>query len=217
MLYAWPAYLLVWGTRLGGFPNLETVGMYRQRLHLGTMSDISVLVVCYLLLATVGVIGGCINALGEEIGWRGFLVPELSRFLSFTQLSLLSGMIWALWHFPLIFWGNYNSGGSPRWYSASCFFVMVVGISFVFAWLRLRSGSMWTGTIMHASHNTIIQAFLTPMTIKFARTVWFTDEFGVAMLPFVIAAAVYCWTKRNELPVPGSKGTQVIDTVAVAR
>jgi uncharacterized protein len=200
MLYAWPAYILVWTTGLGGVPAANVVDLMRQKLHLAGASDGTTLIAGYLATATVGVVFGCAGALGEEIGWRGLLVPELSKIMSFTRLSFLSGTIWALWHFPLIFWGNYNSGETPRWYAASCFFVMVVGISFVFAWLRLRSGSMWTGMIMHAAHNTIIQGFLTPLTIKNAKTAWFIDEFGVAMLPFIIGIAFYCWRKRGELP-----------------
>ena len=200
MLYAWPAYVLVWLAGLGGFPDQNLMGIFRQRLHLAGYSDVLTLLAVYVVTATVGVLAGSVNALGEEIGWRGLLVPELSRVTSFTNLSLFSGFIWALWHFPLIFWGNYNSGETPRWYAATCFFLMVVGISFVFAWLRLRSGSMWTATIMHAAHNTIIQGFLTPLTIKNAKTPWFIDEFGVAMLPFVFVAAYYCWSKRRELP-----------------
>jgi len=200
MLYAWPAYILIWMTGLGGFPAPRVVSMFRERLHLGGASDGMVLVAGYAVTATIGVVFGCAGALGEEIGWRGLLVPELSKFMSFTRLSVLSGTIWALWHFPLIFWGNYNSGETPRWYAASCFFVMVVGISFMFAWLRLRSGSMWTGMIMHAAHNTIIQGFLTPLTIKNVNTAWFIDEFGVAMLPFIIGLAYYFWSKRGELP-----------------
>jgi len=36
---------------------------------------------------------------------------------------------------------------------------MIVSISFVFAWMRLKSGSLWTGVLLHASHNLFIQAF----------------------------------------------------------
>jgi membrane protease YdiL (CAAX protease family) len=35
----------------------------------------------------------CFSAAGEELGWRGFLVPELDRFMGFTEISLLSGAV----------------------------------------------------------------------------------------------------------------------------
>src|ERR1051325_7008488 len=81
----------------------------------------------------------CFFALGEEIGWRGFLVPELSRFMNFTQVGLISGVIWTLWHFPLILFGNYHGAG-PLWYSLAMFTLLVMATSFVQAWLRLASG-----------------------------------------------------------------------------
>ena len=42
----------------------------------------------------------------------------------------------------------------------SCFTVMVLGISFLFAWMRLKSGSVWTGVFLHASHNAHHPGFL---------------------------------------------------------
>ena len=41
------------------------------------------------------------TATGEEIGWRGFLVPELAKVLPFTGVALVSGLIWASWHYPI--------------------------------------------------------------------------------------------------------------------
>lgn len=102
-------------------------------------------------------------ALGEEIGWRGFLVPELSKTVSFTGTALISGVVWALWHYPILIFADYNAG-TATWYALTCFTVMVVAISFVFAWLRLKSGSLWTGALLHASHNLYVQNIFTPLT-----------------------------------------------------
>ena len=56
-----------------------------------------------------------------------------------------------------------------------------IGISFAFAWMRLRSGSLWTGAFLHASHNMVIQSILTPLTIDTGKTKWVIDEFGCAL------------------------------------
>jgi membrane protease YdiL (CAAX protease family) len=150
-----------------------------------------------LLTGTVGMVRGTSTALGEEIGWRGFLVPELSRTMSFTGTALLSGIIWATWHFPILLFADYNSG-TPAWYGLTCFAVMVIGISFVFAWLRLRSGSLWTGAVMHASHNVFIQAVFTPLTTDTGRTAYVIDEFGwmLALVAVIVAGVV--WRRRTE-------------------
>jgi len=59
-----------------------------------------VISVFILVQATLGVLISCLTALGEEIGWRGFLVPQLASVTSFTKTALISGLIWAVWHYP---------------------------------------------------------------------------------------------------------------------
>ena len=145
-------------------------------------------------------VGSLSHALGEEIGWRGFLVPELANNVSFTATALISGIIWSLWHYPVLIFADYNAG-TATWYALLCFTVMVVGISFIFAWMRLKSGSLWTGALLHASHNLYVQAVFTPLTRNTGKTAWFIDEFG-AVLPLVaVVVAIYFWTRRHELPV----------------
>ncbi len=60
----------------------------------------------------------------------------------------------------MILFANYNNSSAPAWFGLVCFTVLAVGISFPFAWLRLKSGSLWTAVILHAAHNVFIQAFL---------------------------------------------------------
>lgn len=197
LLYAAIAYGIVWVARLGGFPNHEFMDVLAQRMGL-RVSSVASTAVYVLLAGSFGLAKGLASALGEEIGWRGFLVPELSKNVSFTGTALISGAIWSCWHYPLLIWGDYNSG-TPTWYGLSCFTVMVISISFVFAWMRLKSGSLWTGALLHASHNLYIQAIFTPLTRDTGKTAWYIDEFGVVVPIVVLCFAIYFWRKRNEL------------------
>ena len=145
-----------------------------------------------------------ISALGEEIGWRGLLVPELARTTTFTKTALISGVIWTSWHVPVLLFADYNNG-TPAWYGLSCFAVMVIGINFAFVYLRLRSGSLWTGAVMHATHNTVIQAILTPLTIDTGHTKWFIDEFGCALAIVAVILAFFIWRRRADVePAPAA-------------
>lgn len=125
-------------------------------------------------------------------------MPELAKVTSFTTTALLSGLIWASWHVPILLFADYNSG-TPAWYGLACFTVMVVGISFVFAWLRLRSGSLWTGVFLHASHNLFIQQVLTPLTTDTGRTRYVIDEFGAALAIAAVVVAIIVWRRRAEV------------------
>jgi len=197
LCYAIVAYAVVWSFRLGGFPNHEFMEQIVVRMGL-PVSPMSATVLYVLLGGSFGMARGLASALGEEIGWRGFLVPELFKRVGFTGTALISGVVWSCWHYPLLIWGDYNSG-TPTWYGLTCFTVMVISLSFLFAWMRLKSGSLWTGALLHASHNLYIQAIFTPLTRNTGKTHWYIDEFG-AVLPIVtLLLAVYVWTKRKEL------------------
>jgi len=197
LLYAGIAYAIVWVSGLGGFPNHQFMQTLVDRLGL-RLSPVASTLVYVLLMGTYGLVGSAARALGEEIGWRGFLVPELSKAMRFTSTALISGIVWASWHYPILVWGDYNSG-TPAWYGLTCFTVMVVAIAVVFAWLRLKSGSLWTGVILHASHNLYVQGIFTPLTQDRGKTAWFIDEFG-AVLPIVaVAFAIYFWRRRREV------------------
>jgi membrane protease YdiL (CAAX protease family) len=141
---------------------------------------------------TIGVLSAFVLAAGEEIGWRGLLIPQLARLNTFARTSLIAGVIWGIWHVPLIIGGGYSSG-APTLYAILCFMVLVIGMSFAFAWLRLASGSIWPATLMHAVHNTFIQSVLDDITVDNGITEFFTTEFGLALAIMGIIVAVIFW------------------------
>ena len=184
-------YGLVWSTGIGG---LDPQGLLQSAK--GLPPSIPVILAVF---ATAGLLPGMVFALGEEIGWRGFLVPELAKMTSFTNTALISGAAWAVYHYPLILFADYNSGAAPKWYALLVFTWMAVAGSFVFAWLRLRSGSLWPAVILHASHNLFIQSIFDPLTKDRGITKYFTTEFGVGLALAYTVAAWYFWRRRGEL------------------
>jgi uncharacterized protein len=198
LLYASIAYAMVWTLGFGGLGNPGFMRALVEQMHLGGPAWVSV-TLAIVLTGVYGLIRSVASALGEEIGWRGFLVPELSRSMSFTATAFISGVVWSLWHYPILIFGDYNAG-TPTWYGLTCFTVMVIAMSFVFAWIRLKSGSLWTGAILHGSHNLYIQGIFTPMTRNTGKTAWYIDEFGIVLPLVAIVFAVYFWSKRGELP-----------------
>lgn len=131
------------------------------------------------------------GALGEEIGWRGFLVPELAEGLSFSEVSILSGTIWGAWHLPQIVFGSFHNGVS-RLTSAACFMLSGIGLSFLLAWLRLRSGSLWPAVVLHASHNIFMMLVLPPLTRNTRHTANVAGEFGLGLVCVGAVIALLC-------------------------
>ena len=83
-------------------------------------------------------------------------------------------------------------------------------MSFVFAWMRLKSGSLWTGVLLHASHNLFIQDFFDRITTDTGKTKYVIGEFGAGLAIVCIFFAAYFWTRRGEVTGPG------VETRAVA-
>lgn len=201
LLYATITYVAVWIFHFGGFYDHDFVYRVTQRFGLGPMPAWAGITLYFLFAATTGMVLNCASALGEEIGWRGFLVPQLARNYSFTTTALVSGLVWSLWHYPVLIFADYNSG-TPIWYGLTCFTVMVVSGSFIFAWMRLKSGNLWTGALLHASHNLFIQSFFDPLTTDTGRTKYIIGEFGCGLALVSTAFAIYFWTRRKELSQP---------------
>lgn len=138
------------------------------------------------------------SAAGEEIGWRGLLVPEMAKFMGFTELALFSSAIWALWHFPLIFFSNY-SGAGPIWYSVAVFVPSVMGAGLILAWLRLRSGSVFTAIFFHGFWNYFIQQFYPALTVSTPASDMMLGEFGWACPIVYVVLAIVFWHYRRGL------------------
>lgn len=216
LAYVLLAYLLLWVSGLWPWPfplssfYLPNIDPPRIDTDFSILISILILLAYFLRVATVVVLTSMLTALGEEIGWRGLLVPELAKITSYSKTSLISGFIWALYHMPILLFACYHSAGSPVWYSLICFTIMAIAICFAFTWLRVKSGSLWTAVILHAAHNAFVQAFFKPMTTY--RTymnykAYFIDELGLFLVLAMVIAGVVFWLKRGALPATSAVGT----------
>jgi membrane protease YdiL (CAAX protease family) len=104
-----------------------------------------------VLAFTLAILINMIFTFGEEFGWRGYLLPRLSP-LGGVQAAIITGVVWGLWHAPIIILNGYNYPGHP-WSGVVMMVVFTIALSMIFAWLRFRSGSVWPSTLAHAAFN----------------------------------------------------------------
>jgi len=191
--YGLAVYLPVWLLALGGsgFGNPVTLAQWSQEVLGKGPTSLPGALFCLSLLATLGVIGSAANALGEEIGWRGFLVWEMRKVLPFWQVGVASGLVWSVWHYPGILFTNYNAGSGSHLLQLALFTASVTSMGVVFAYFAFRSNSLWPAAVLHASHNCFIQRVYTPLTTTGPGTHLYIDEFGVLLPVATIALAAY--------------------------
>lgn len=160
-------------------------------------------IVDILQSATLNVFVNCLIVLGEEIGWRGFLLPKLVKIMRFTKASIIVGVIWIVCHIPILLFADYYTSSTPVWYGLICFSVAAMGANMAINWLRLKSGSLWTAVIFHAVHNQFIQD-LDPLIIDTGLTQYFSSsEFGVILALACAIVGWMFWHRRSELPAAG--------------
>jgi uncharacterized protein len=104
-----------------------------------------------VLAFTLAILINMIFTFGEEFGWRGYLLPRLSP-LGGIYAAIITGVIWGLWHAPVIVLDGYNYPGHP-WLGLGMMVIFTISLSMIFAWLRFRSGSIWPSTLAHAAIN----------------------------------------------------------------
>jgi membrane protease YdiL (CAAX protease family) len=198
ILYSFIAYLVIWNFGFGEFYNEDFVQKIGTSFGITSLSPFWIILIFIMFTGTFGLVRSCSSALGEEIGWRGFLTPELYKKYGFIKTSVIVGIIWAIWHYSVIIFGGYNLGTSLI-YELTCFTIMIISMSFIFTYFTIKSGSLFPAMILHATHNLYIQAIFTPLTKSNDKTLWFIDEFG-AILPIItIFFAIYYITKRGKL------------------
>ena len=162
----------------------------------------------YVVISAVGSITYApllngVLALGEEIGWRGFLYPQLKAKFGRKKAMVLHGLIWGAWHFPLIWLIGYEYGFGYFGYPVVgmiLFAVITAGWGILHSWIYEKSRSIWLPAILHGAINA---AGTLPIAV------WVSGNANAALLgpapvgllaglPFLIFAAVILLTTRKE-------------------
>ncbi|HLO18105.1 MAG TPA: type II CAAX endopeptidase family protein [Anaerolineales bacterium] len=87
---------------------------------------------------------------GEEMGWRGYVLPRLQTKYNALAASLILGVIWSVWHLPKFFGTGTSGGRSFFWFTVFCMAAAVL-----YTWMyNNTSGSLLLVTLFHAANNT---------------------------------------------------------------
>ncbi|MEK4056049.1 type II CAAX endopeptidase family protein [Paenibacillus sp. FSL F4-0087] len=134
----------------------------------------------------VGTAIGIISSSGEELGWRGYMLTRLID-ARIPRPVLTSGIIWGVWHLPVMLFADYYSGPYPA-LSVILFMISVTSFSYLISRLRLTTGSIWPAILLHACWNAVIQdAFDISSSGK--KVLLWTGESGILVALALLIAA----------------------------
>jgi membrane protease YdiL (CAAX protease family) len=139
--------------RLGEVVDLKTALPQMADANLPPAALIPVLA---LNTVIIGPFLGLIIAFGEEYGWRGYLQTELTRLGRIRGVFLL-GVIWGIWHWPVI-WMGYNYPGQPVLGSLAMVGYCIL-LAYFLAYSVFKSQGIWTAAYLHALNNQALSFF----------------------------------------------------------
>lgn len=137
-----------------------------------------------LPMLAAGIAIGCVLALGEEVGWRGWLLPRLLP-LGLWPAMLVTGFLHAAWHLPaILITPHYHGDGSP-WLIVPGFLIVLTLAGVAYGYVRLSTQSLWPAVIMHSTINVCLaRAAAVTLPADAAMADYLGGESGV----FTIAA-----------------------------
>jgi membrane protease YdiL (CAAX protease family) len=142
-----------------------------------------------VIVFSLSILLSMIGSLGEEAGWRGLMYPIMHGLWGRNKALIVSGLIWAVWHIPLMIGGVYNLG-APLWYGIPMFIIQVLALTVVVSWLSIKSNSVWPAAIWHTMQNFLNQFVFRSMT-TIENSVYFIDETGIISTVSVVLFAVF--------------------------
>lgn len=167
-----------------------------------------------ITLAQGLIAGVTINALfafGEEYGWRGVLADEL-RPLGLLRANLVIGVLWGLWHAPIIILMGHNYG--DQWaLGVPMMVAWTVPLTFLLTWVKERTGSVIAPAMLHGAYNGTIGIFALLMV---GGNLFISLPMGWLMVAVLTVLAIIAWRFPPAQPVESPAAVDSVGTVASA-
>lgn len=200
-----PGIMIVFGAVLYFviFPE-EYSGIFKYGMRFGsdaefTINNPLILAAILVLLAAI-MIPVQLLELGEEIGWRGWLLAFQVEKYGKRKAVLINGIEWGLAHLPLIYFGfNYSldNPGAP-WTNMFMMVLVCVVLGIIFSYITIRTENCMYAAIMHGVVN-VIGELPVLMTFRMESTLLGPNPTGIIALTFllVLAIALFVMLKPN--------------------
>jgi membrane protease YdiL (CAAX protease family) len=195
----WPSAVLVPVLLCAGaFGTAIAVGAGRLQVDPGSadVTSASTLVISFVISISF--------VLGEEIGWRGFLLPRMQQLVpDRRRAALATGFVHGCFHLPLIVIGTTYDNEVSAWLAAPAAVALITAGGVFYAWLWDRSHSVWPVAIAHNTVNTVFELGALAVVAKGgANVAAIAGETGVATVGVVVVLAAVLWRRAGVWHTP---------------
>jgi membrane protease YdiL (CAAX protease family) len=144
-----------------------------------------------ILVAFLGVGISMFFAMGEELGWRGYMLPRLKGIGAFKAM-LVVGFLHGVWHLPIMFATPWYHSIGDKFIVAPLFLVTLTLAGILFGYLRFTTDRVWPCAVAHATWNVVLDV-LAGLTASSSRETleYLAGESGV--LPMLGLSLVVAW------------------------
>ena len=122
-------------------PGLLTYGLFG-----GALAELQFVAILPMFVASI-----FISGLGEELGWRGYVLSRLQERIGPLAASLVIGVLWGIWHLPIFYWAS-TQRGIPFLVEFALYVLFITTFSVLFTWVyNATNKSLWMVVLMHAA------------------------------------------------------------------
>lgn len=161
----------------------------------------NLLLVQLLMVVVIGPVINIIPTLGEELGWRGYLLPKLRMLLSDRTALIVTGLIWGVWHMPVIVMGhNYGTeyAGYP-WLGILAMIVFCVALGTIEGYMSIKLESVIPAAMIHSVVNAGAGFTIYMAKAGYNPILGPTIAGFIGGLPFIVVAVVLLIKAGNKL------------------
>lgn len=152
----------------------------------------NILMIMSLEVIIIGPIVNIIPTMGEELGWRGYLLPKLRSFFSNRVAMVITGIIWGLWHLPVIVMGhNYGKDyfGYP-WLGILAMVIFCVMLGIIEGYISIRIKSAIPAAMIHSTVNAGAALPVYLITGSYNTLLGPSITGVIGAIPFIIVAVI---------------------------
>ena len=162
----------------------------------------------------VGILFGIPAGFFEEIGWMGFAFPRMSRAWSPLSASILLGLLWSLWHLPVVdYLGTATPHGAYKLHYFLAFACAMTAMRVVIAWVYSNTGSVLLSQLLHASSTGALVILSPPRVNASQEALWY---FAYAILLWILVAIIIAgWGRSLARSEPGRENVGTADRKSV--